>query len=296
MSEPTAHGNGAASATQPPFDVFGAQRAVFQSGLSAREKIVALAVIHHMNAYGECWPSIGRLAKVASVARSTVSEALRRLTDDGWLERRRRVAADGDLDSTLYRWAGSPVAGLPSQRVTRTPVDGSPSTGQRVARQAGKGSPVAGQKHLKEQPRSNTQENMGEPTSLKVDQTWGIILEQYARHRKAAHGSAGLPDKVPKGEREEIAQFFIDAAEEARDMWPGAERSEPAEKWVRYVVDRVLCEWFAADGANDYLNVRAHPLSALRADLASAHAGFLDEFKAKAATAANQTARKPHAA
>jgi DNA-binding transcriptional ArsR family regulator len=188
------------------FDVFGAQRAVFQSGLSAREKIVALAVIHHMNAYGECWPSIGRLAKVASVARSTVSEALRRLTDDGWLERRRRVAADGDLDSTLYRWAGSPVAGLPSQRVTRTPVDGSPSTGQRVARQAGKGSPVAGQKHLKEQPRSNTQENMGEPTSLKVDQTWGIILEQYA----SDHGAS--PRILVKRHRERWQQGIFPAS------------------------------------------------------------------------------------
>lgn len=285
MSDPKPKSNATADATQDPFEVFAAQRAIFMSDLSSREKIVALAVIHHMNPAGECWPSIVRLAKVASVAKSTVSSALRTMVDGGWFARERRRSADGDLDSTLYRWVGCPVAGLPADRVTRTAGDGTPEAGRRVARSPGGGCPPSGHKQLREQPNTNNPNNNGEgaPNSFGLEEAWEMVVREYSDARKAAYGSPGLPDRLPKADREDIAGFFVTATQEARASWPGKEKGEPFEAWARYVIRGVLNKWIENDGNDDYLLNRAHPLSALRADLATAHAAFLTDWNAKVA-------------
>lgn len=290
MSEPKPKSNATAVASQgAPFEVFAAQRAVFMSDLTSREKIVALAVIHHMNPAGECWPSIVRLAKVASVAKSTVSSALRTMVDGGWFARERRRSANGDLDSTLYRWVGCPVAGLPADKVTRAAGDGIPEAGRRVARSPGEGCPTSGHKQTKEQPTLNNPKNNGEtpPVSFGLKEVWGLIVREYSDIRKAAYGSAGLPDKLSKVDQDDVAQFFVTAAEDARASWPGKEKEASFPVWAQHVIRGVIHKWiYDNDGANDYLRNRSHPLSALRADLATAHAAWLVEWEEKVAAAA----------
>lgn len=289
MSDPKPKSNAHDAAAQgATFEVFAAQRAIFMSDLSSREKIVALAVVHHMNPAGECWPSIVRLAKVASVAKSTVSSALRTMVDGGWFERERRRSADGDLDSTLYRWKGCPLTGLPDDRVTRTAGNGSPTSGRRVARSQGEGCPPSGHKQLREQPKQNNPNNNGgaPPVSFGLGEAWEMVVKEYSALRKAAYGSPGLPDKLPKGDRDDIAQFFVTATEDARESWPGKEKGEPFEHWAGYVIRGVIGKWiYDNDGANDYLRNRSHPLSALRADLATAHAAWLAEWETTVAKA-----------
>jgi DNA-binding transcriptional ArsR family regulator len=51
---------------------------------------------------GECWPSIGRLAQVLDLARSTVKVYLRKLEDAGLIDIRERQDAAGDPTSNLY--------------------------------------------------------------------------------------------------------------------------------------------------------------------------------------------------
>ncbi len=44
-------------------------------------RLVLIALANHANAEGECWPSVGRIAREANCHRDTVRKALRELDD-----------------------------------------------------------------------------------------------------------------------------------------------------------------------------------------------------------------------
>jgi hypothetical protein len=297
MSEPKPNHNATAPDTQPStFEVFAAQRAIFSSYLSARDKIVALAVIHHMDPGGICWPSITRIAKTASVAPSTASASLKRLVDRGWLTRQQRTTKGGDRDSTLYGWLGCPIAGVPAGRVTRSAGNGHPPIGGRVARSQGGGYPVVGHKQPIEQPTVNNSPNCprgDNAPGVSLDEIWKIVLKEYKARRKSDYGTTAPPDRVSKSDRKEMAQFFMDAAIDLRATWAGPEKDRPIEDWIRYVAEQIMRQWFQNDGRDDYLLNRAHPLGALKSDLGVAHWTFLGEWDERLAKAAAATATPP---
>src|SRR5262245_60512692 len=72
----------APTSTKAParFDLLDAQRAVFASSLSAHEKLVAMALLAHWSAKSPApFPSIRRLAKMASLCERTTRKAVRAL-------------------------------------------------------------------------------------------------------------------------------------------------------------------------------------------------------------------------
>jgi hypothetical protein len=79
---------------------------------------------------GECWPSIGRLAQVLALARSTVKVYLRKLEEAGLIDIRERQDAAGDPTSNLYTLLDpSPAAvakRLAARKAARAPEGGRP--------------------------------------------------------------------------------------------------------------------------------------------------------------------------
>ena len=59
---------------------------IIESDLSPREKIVGMAVAHHADSKGECYPSLKRLARCSSYSRSVVQLAIDALDERGWLD------------------------------------------------------------------------------------------------------------------------------------------------------------------------------------------------------------------
>lgn len=292
MSEPKPNPNAATIPTQgQPFEVFAAQRAIFESSLTSSEKIVALAVVHHMNADGECWPSIVRISRIASVARSTVSVALRGLVNLGWLDRQQRLTRGGDRDSTLYRWKGCPMSGLPAQRVTRTSSEGSPASERRSPDHRAQVARQPGTNNSGNNSHKTSQENKPRggkaPPDLSLSEAWEAVLAAYIQQHESYYETKVLPDRLSKPDREDIARFFLKAAEEARGEWPGAEKDSPLlPLWVSYVAKHVLAKWIQEnEGINEYLRSRHHPLRELRSDLARAYGEWLDDWREKVAKA-----------
>lgn len=66
--------------------------------------VVVYAVLaEHANADQESWPSVGRIARRANLAESTVRSAVQELQEKGWLTVRGRATEDGRQTSNLYK-------------------------------------------------------------------------------------------------------------------------------------------------------------------------------------------------
>lgn len=100
------------------------------------------------------------------------------------------------------------------------------------------------------------------------------MLRLHTEFRRKTHDTEAPPERVRKDDREQIVEFFVDAAEVARSEWPGPEASAPLKDWIHLMVREILLLWFERAGTDDYLHTRAHPLTALRNDLASVHADW----------------------
>ena len=65
------------------------------SAVEGAARLTLLAVGHHADEYGVCWPSVGRLTSMTKLDRSTVMRSLRRLEKAGELQRH---ASQGEVN------------------------------------------------------------------------------------------------------------------------------------------------------------------------------------------------------
>lgn len=92
--------------------------------LSARDKIVYVAICDHMDTTGRCWPSVAKLCELSSLGKTAVHAALDVLESLGYVERIQRHAT-----SNLYRVYEIPMADFVSQDSDGdTPQDGGQSS------------------------------------------------------------------------------------------------------------------------------------------------------------------------
>ena len=71
--------------------------------LRALDIVVYSALDTFVNAFGEAWPSLSRLAERAGVSLATTKRALQRLEKAGYVTRQqRRVPGSREFDRTLY--------------------------------------------------------------------------------------------------------------------------------------------------------------------------------------------------
>lgn len=103
---------------------------VLKSDLPMSEKMVLIALLFHVDADGECWPSLDTIASVASCSKATVCRALDGLRKKGIIERTRgqnrtvykigsltmRLAESGSL--TMRQVEGSEVSSCESGSLT----------------------------------------------------------------------------------------------------------------------------------------------------------------------------------
>lgn len=75
----------------------------FEQPVSANEKVVLLSLADHANDYGECWPSINRVAQRARVSVRTVQRCLAELEDAKLIVREMRNDPNGRSTSNMYR-------------------------------------------------------------------------------------------------------------------------------------------------------------------------------------------------
>ena len=85
--------------------------------LSARDKIVYVAICDHQDVTGRCWPSVAKLCELSSLKKTAVHAALDVLESLGYIERIQRHAS-----SNLYRVYSVPMADFVS------PADELPSS------------------------------------------------------------------------------------------------------------------------------------------------------------------------
>ena len=89
--------------------------------LNAREKAVARVLLDHVGNRedGICWPSIGRIAREASLSVRTVQRAVQGLRSKRYISSDPRHREDGAQTSSVYRWLDSlvplgPLSGGPA--------------------------------------------------------------------------------------------------------------------------------------------------------------------------------------
>lgn len=74
----------------------------FKQPLSGHAKVILLAIADHANDEGECWPSLARIAKKASVSERTAQRYMLELADQGYLSTAGRNAPDGRTMTKKY--------------------------------------------------------------------------------------------------------------------------------------------------------------------------------------------------
>jgi len=94
-------------------NLMGAIRAVFASGLSSNDKLVALALLNHWSRSRETFPGVERLVAWTSLSRRSVQRSVQRLEAVGALKVERKVGLANRYDL-------SPLESLTS--ATQTPV------------------------------------------------------------------------------------------------------------------------------------------------------------------------------
>lgn len=75
---------------------------VFDSDLSAHEKLVYLYLANCANEKRQACPSMNKIAKKCSVSRSTVKKVIATLIEKGWISKENRHFEDGNYNSNLY--------------------------------------------------------------------------------------------------------------------------------------------------------------------------------------------------
>ena len=77
--------------------------------LNAREKAVARVLLDHVGNRedGICWPSIGRIAREASLSVRTVQRAVQGLRSKRYISSDPRHREDGGQTRSVYRWLDS---------------------------------------------------------------------------------------------------------------------------------------------------------------------------------------------
>lgn len=127
----------------PQKRVFIWRKAIRDSDLSSNAKLVAFTLSTYMNTAGEAWPSLNTLVKGASIAKSTVTKALKELEAKGWIRRfRKKKPGTKWNDVTRYLLVMSSDA-----RTTFTTEEtrGSASNEQRLSVSDPRGSSAHGQ-------------------------------------------------------------------------------------------------------------------------------------------------------
>ena len=107
------------------FDPFRALRAIRESlTLRSTLRLVALTLISHANASGECWPGYATLGRETGLDRRTAISAVAALSKAGVIEKVRRRTSKGDDDTNLYRLQ----IGLPARPATPAPQEAGDAT------------------------------------------------------------------------------------------------------------------------------------------------------------------------
>ena len=92
---------------------------VLKSDLPMSEKMVLIALLFHVDADGECWPSLDTIASVASCSKATVCRALDGLRKKGIIERTR------GQNRTVYKIGSLTMRLAESGSLTMRQVEGS---------------------------------------------------------------------------------------------------------------------------------------------------------------------------
>lgn len=84
--------------------LFSWRSAICDSDLSPTQRHVALTLSLHMNERGgSCFPSVGTLMSETGLAERTVREALKMLSETGWLVKKERATGSGRQTSNEYQ-------------------------------------------------------------------------------------------------------------------------------------------------------------------------------------------------
>ncbi len=78
-------------------------KAIYQSDLSHRARVVYMYLKDHADSEGHCWPGIRTIAAELGLSRSTVKRALDDLCKAELLSKEPRWRENGSLTSNLYR-------------------------------------------------------------------------------------------------------------------------------------------------------------------------------------------------